>query len=272
MLKVRILSALVIAPVFYVALVYFNALFFCAFWGMIVLFAAREWARFVQLDLKMQWGFAAVVSVLSALMMYILPRVDPMLVAMLLSAVALFWLAIVPLWLRFYARTEALPIADRVLLVVGAIVLLAFAMAVKLIWQRLGGLGLMGLFVIVWSADIGAYFCGKSLGKVALAPTISPKKTREGFWGGVAVALLAAFVFVWLTNMARYQWFFIIYTSVVVVYATLGDLFESALKRRCGLKDSSQLIPGHGGMMDRIDSWLPSIVLWATWFALADFL
>ncbi len=86
------------------------------------------------------------------------------------------------------------------------------------------------------------------------------------------MALLAAFVFVWLTNMARYQWFFIIYTSVVVVYATLGDLFESALKRRCGLKDSSQLIPGHGGMMDRIDSWLPSIVLWATWFALADFL
>ena len=117
---------------------------------------------------------------------------------------------------------------------------------------------LLALLVIIWVYDTGAFVTGMTFGKHRLFERISPKKSWEGFWGGVAFALLAAWgIYAILENynlnsMELYKW--LGFALVVVVSATMGDLTESLLKRTYGVKDSGKILPGHGGMMDRFDS------------------
>ena len=121
---------------------------------------------------------------------------------------------------------------------------------------------LFALLVIIWVYDTGAFVTGMTFGKHRLFERISPKKSWEGFWGGVGFALLAAWgVFAILENqvfdgisnhMNLYEW--LGFAAIVVVSATMGDLTESLLKRTYGIKDSGKILPGHGGMMDRFDS------------------
>ena len=118
-----------------------------------------------------------------------------------------------------------------------------------------GGWILLYMLTLVWVADIGAYFCGKRLGKRKLAPTISPGKTWEGVLGGLVSNLL------WILIVYQISggWGIGLVPFIVVGLATslisvVGDLFESILKREAGVKDSGKLLPGHGGMLDRIDS------------------
>jgi phosphatidate cytidylyltransferase len=130
--------------------------------------------------------------------------------------------------------------------------------------------------VLVWIADIGAYFSGKAFGKRKLAPTISPGKSWEGaIGGGIAVLLVASISIVlaqaaapWLQDtfayklQARFGWALTLLALLVLVAASvIGDLFESQLKRRAGMKDSSNLLPGHGGVLDRIDALIPVLPL-----------
>jgi phosphatidate cytidylyltransferase len=132
---------------------------------------------------------------------------------------------------------------------------------------------------IVWVADIGAYFAGKSFGKRKLAPSISPGKSWEGAIGGwfAVIALSAAScMFPALHGtfaplvLEKWGWAgFIAVMTVIVAASIVGDLFESQLKRRAGMKDSSNLLPGHGGVLDRIDALIPTLplaVLFGSWF------
>jgi phosphatidate cytidylyltransferase len=112
---------------------------------------------------------------------------------------------------------------------------------------------IMGIFILIWVNDSFAYLVGRSIGKAKLFPSVSPKKTVEGAIGGLLFSLAAAFL------MARYepsisssQWMLL--AVVIVVSGDLGDLVESKLKRLAGVKDSGALLPGHGGMLDRLDS------------------
>ncbi len=112
---------------------------------------------------------------------------------------------------------------------------------------------IMGIFILIWVNDSFAYLVGKYLGRTKLFPAVSPKKTWEGTLGGLVFTLLAAFIlsgFEPLVNTT--QW--LILASVIVVMGSLGDLIESKLKRRAGVKDSGAILPGHGGMLDRMDS------------------
>ncbi|MGV5592796.1 phosphatidate cytidylyltransferase, partial [Burkholderia pseudomallei] len=129
----------------------------------------------------------------------------------------------------------------------------------------------LSLLVVVWLADIGAYFAGKAFGKHKLAPSVSPGKTWEGAAGGwlavmiVAGAAVAAHAFeptLYSTFVARYgaAGAFAALT-VLVAFSVVGDLFESLLKRQAGVKDSSGLLPGHGGVLDRVDALLPVLPL-----------
>ncbi len=113
------------------------------------------------------------------------------------------------------------------------------------------------LFVcfLVWAADSGAYFAGKSLGKRKMAPHVSPNKTIEGLIGGIIAALLVAWLFAdWFEIQFASPVHMIVITLATVVISVLGDLVESMFKRISGIKDSSNIIPGHGGVLDRIDS------------------
>jgi phosphatidate cytidylyltransferase len=116
----------------------------------------------------------------------------------------------------------------------------------------------LALFVFVWLNDSGAYLIGSMLGRHRLFERISPRKSWEGFWGGLVVTLASSQVFaIYFPYMTWYKWLGM--AVVVVVFATLGDLAESLMKRTLGVKDSGALLPGHGGMLDRFDSILMAL-------------
>jgi phosphatidate cytidylyltransferase len=119
---------------------------------------------------------------------------------------------------------------------------------------------LVWVFIVTWSTDIGAYFAGRAFGKRKLAPSISPGKTVEGLYGGVLAATLLGGVWAFGTGLGRPLLFL---APLFAVAAQAGDLFESAMKRRAGIKDSGRWLPGHGGILDRLDGLVPVAVLTA---------
>lgn len=139
--------------------------------------------------------------------------------------------------------------------------------AVSLLWIReqaeYAGVGtgpdlLIWVFLVVWSTDIGAYFAGRAIGGPKLAPSISPNKTVAGLAGGIASAVVLAGAWATLVKMpATLLWL----SGPLALAAQLGDLFESGLKRRAGVKDSGTWLPGHGGLLDRLDGLVPVAML-----------
>ena len=133
------------------------------------------------------------------------------------------------------------------------------------------GLLLLAIFIFIWVNDTGAYLVGSRWGKRRLAPNISPKKSVEGSIGGLLLVLLSAVV-LRLLLFPELSWLSILLiAAVVAIFGTIGDLFESSLKRQAGVKDSGKLIPGHGGILDRIDSLLlavPAVYLLLAFFDL----
>lgn len=140
----------------------------------------------------------------------------------------------------------------------------ALVPALALLWIRerdTNGLALLvWAFIVTWSTDIGAYFAGRSFGRRKLAPTISPNKTVEGLVGGIAAATVFAGAWVLWTNLGVAL---LALAPVLAIAAQAGDLFESGLKRRAGVKDSGAWLPGHGGALDRLDGLVPVAALTA---------
>jgi phosphatidate cytidylyltransferase len=136
--------------------------------------------------------------------------------------------------------------------------------ALALLWIRerdAHGLELLlWVFLVTWSTDIGAYFVGRAIGKRKLAPSISPGKTVEGLVGGMAVAAVVGGAFALATGLGKPL---LILAPLFALAAQAGDLFESGIKRRAGVKDSGTWLPGHGGVLDRLDGLVPVAVLTA---------
>ena len=134
--------------------------------------------------------------------------------------------------------------------------------ALALLWIRDRadeGLALVvWIFVITWAVDTGGYFAGRAYGGPKLAPAISPNKTWAGLYGGVALAALAGGAWVLVVGLS---YWLLLLAPLFAVAAQIGDLFESWMKRRAGLKDSGNCLPGHGGLFDRIDGMVPVAVL-----------
>lgn len=136
--------------------------------------------------------------------------------------------------------------------------------ALALLWIRerdLHGLALLiWTFIVTWSTDIGAYFAGRSFGRRKLAPTISPNKTVEGLAGGVLAAALLGGAWTLAMDLGKPL---LLLAPVFAIFAQAGDLFESGMKRRAGVKDSGAILPGHGGALDRLDGLVPVAILTA---------
>ena len=131
----------------------------------------------------------------------------------------------------------------------------------------------LAVMALVWAADSGAYFTGRAMGKNKLIPAVSPNKTREGLYGGLATAILVMMLGEWLGLYSHYaddQLAFMVAGLCAIGFSVLGDLVESMLKRMTGVKDSGRLFPGHGGMLDRIDSQLAALPLFVSVHALVS--
>lgn len=143
----------------------------------------------------------------------------------------------------------------------GGLFYAAVALLASVLVRLDGAMGFQALvfiFLVVWATDIGGYFAGRTFGGPKLAPRISPKKTWAGAIGGVALSLVAALLAVWL-GWGRVVPLLMLAVALSAI-SQLGDLFESAVKRRFDMKDSSQIIPGHGGLLDRLDGFVAAII------------
>lgn len=243
-------------------------------WGAFVLLVIAlglwEWARFAGLPDSQQRIFAVAGAVGLLIVHQTLPFMQ--VAAVLFTLSSLFWLLMVPKVLK---DVGAGWLARPGFHLSVALVLLASAAAALLVARERGIVFLLSLLALVWVADIGAYFVGKSIGRRKLAPRISPGKSWEGAIGGAVLVIGYGWACVWLgkqypelsTNWPaalQAKWHPVLFTGWMAVFAALsvtGDLFESLLKRRVSLKDSSNLLPGHGGVLDRIDAQLPVLPL-----------
>lgn len=131
-----------------------------------------------------------------------------------------------------------------------------------------GSILIMIVLGIVWSADVGAYFSGKNFGKHKLMPNVSPNKTIEGLAGGVIASTLFILIFCYFADVAKDKWFlYACVTVFIAIFSAVGDLLESMFKREAGLKDSGRCLPGHGGILDRIDSLTAAAPIFVAFYA-----
>lgn len=254
MFAVRALTAAVLLAAFLAAVLLLERTAFAGVAAAIVALGAREWARLTGLDTVQALGCALASALafglLAAWLHPLRAESLPLLGIWLLAA--LFWGLAVPAWLaRGVARDSR-----HWLLPAGLAVLLPSALAMVALPPGT----LLALLGLVWIADTAAYLAGRAFGRRKLAPAISPGKTWEGVAGAILASLLYAIILAaWCPELGRrvtgVVWLAYL-AGVVILCATsiLGDLFESAVKRQAGVKDSGALLPGHGGVLDRIDS------------------
>lgn len=229
--------------------------------AVIVALAGWEFGRLLGLRGAGPWLYA-LACLLAMILWYDVPSRHGLL--WLMQAAMVAWGVVVLVLARGVRKIT--PAFALVAGLVGVIVLPAFAHA-ALVLRGFGVGVLLSAAALVWAADIGAYFVGKAIGRRKLAPAISPGKSWEGAIGGwlfalvLALALAATYAFAptWFSRIADRAGLLMValLSTVMVVASVVGDLFESLLKRQVGKKDSSRLLPGHGGVLDRIDALLP---------------
>lgn len=177
-----------------------------------------------------------------------------------------YYYVVIPLltltfFIKLYKKNDPRPFTNLGYTFLGVIyVAVPFALINELVINELGYTPtlIMGILIILWVNDSGAYFAGRFLGKRKLFERISPKKTWEGFFGGALAALVASYLCgTYFTDLPFWQW--IIIAIIITVTGTLGDLVESLFKRSIAIKDSGSMIPGHGGFLDRFDGLLLSL-------------
>ncbi len=262
MLRTRVLTAITLAAALLVALFALPSWGWSALAAVILTIAAWEWwgfardARGPRLAYALGMG-AAGVGLAWALGLST-GRPGALLLFPVYTAALLFWLIAVPIWLR---RRPAMPSASLVL-GAGVVVLIPTFLALVQL-RNMQPATLLLAMGVAWVADIAAFFVGRRFGVRKLAPQISPGKTWEGFYG--AVIATACYAVAWVALAPRHLpalvrdlpgtlFWTLAVVWILTVLAVLGDLFESAMKRQAGLKDSGRLLPGHGGVLDRVDA------------------
>ncbi|NKB32039.1 MAG: phosphatidate cytidylyltransferase [Pseudomonadales bacterium] len=268
-LKQRIITAIIIALLFIAVTVLLDSFSYSIFITAAVLLASWEWCGFIGLSQqvsKMSY-LATLASMILALYFFlgITPDSDAMnsnRVAIILGLGVLFW-ALALLMLKGYPENASHWNDKSKIALMGLLTLIpTWTGVIQLKYIEPQGFLVLGLFVLVAAADIGAYFVGKGIGKKKLAPKLSPNKTWEGVWGGLGACFVVGAILVWfihnyLFELTLYQFVVLLLLSLsVAMLDVIGDLLESMLKRNRGLKDSGVILPGHGGILDRVDGLL----------------
>lgn len=259
--KARIVTALLLAPTAIAAVLFAPTQWFGVGFAAVLMLAVWEWTRIIGVARK-RFRLSIVLGNLAliAVCWFILRHDDWLYV----SELGVFWWFLAVFWLRRFTFAQAqTPNNLELKTIVGSFVVVpAWCAAMMLHGHPMQGpqwtLFVMGL---IWVADIGAYFSGRRFGNKKLAPNISPGKTREGVYGALAASLCytISVATLYFDRSLTEALLLSMIALIVVMFSIVGDLFESLMKRHASLKDSGSLLPGHGGVLDRIDSLLAAL-------------
>lgn len=275
MLLQRIITASILASLIALAVFKLHSEFFSLLLGIITLLAAWEWCNLVGINRLIGRGLFMLALILPMAFIhfwtYILELIATVfdwievreysgLLEWLVIPPVLFWILIMLLIRNSTTGILKLELKVPYKALIGWFVLVAAWMFLSRLRTFYGPEMTMYFLLLVWAADIAAYFAGKKFGKTKLAPEISPGKTVEGMYGALIAGILCGIV---LSLIYGFQFIiasdFVLLSTLTVLVSIYGDLFFSVVKRQRGVKDSGSLLPGHGGILDRIDSLIAAI-------------
>jgi len=251
MLLKRILTASIIAPILVFGILVLNQTTFALALALILIISSWEYCNLIQIK---QLAGKALYALLILLVTYFLSNTPSNLTILYVASswwlMALIWVLIFPEGSHLLRKNLLVKLVN------GLFIFVPMAIALMALHSLDPSLVLF-LLILIWAADIGAYFAGKLFGKTKLCPSVSPGKTLEGVCGGTALAQVVAISYVYVSTQSPLLSDFLIFSFIALVVSlvsVLGDLFESVLKRIAEVKDSGSILPGHGGILDRIDS------------------
>jgi len=258
----RVLTALALLITFLVALFYLPPIF----WSMLLLgltvTAAREWCRLGGFSVNQTIFYLIATTLLGGELLFLLGEavtVDTVSTSFiwLYGASTGFWLLFAPIMLK----TGRVFKTGWILMILGWVILLPTCLALYQL-RAVEPLLLLGFMGVIWVADSVAYFAGRAFGKHKLAPQISPGKTWEGVFAALGGVLIYAVIWLyWMNSDDKLILWLLPFLLMLTVLGIVGDLFESLLKRQAGVKDSGKILPGHGGILDRIDALTSTLPL-----------
>ena len=255
MLKTRIITSLVLVAVFIPALFMLSSVNWAYAMLIFTLLALNEWAVMIQLPATQRAIYLTIAAIAAIAIVQLMQQqgfhrlfyysLNTFLIA------TIFWMLVVPFWL---AKKW---VADRYMMALLGLLLMASIWLALICAKSANPWLLLALLLTIWIADSAAYFAGKNFGKHKLAPNISPGKTWEGVVGALVAVTIFGLVIYFGFNIDNLAIFPALW--LITGFGVIGDLFESMLKRQANIKDSGYLLPGHGGILDRIDGIIPSL-------------
>jgi phosphatidate cytidylyltransferase len=259
MLKARVLTAIVVLPLFLSALFFLQDIFWATFLLALAVIGSREWSQLARLSVRKTILFMLLTALVGGELLFRLSESvkidayssDPMWVYILSAA---FWLVGAPLYLKQLYVVKN----PYIWMLIGWILLLPTCLALYQL-RTISPLLLLGVMATIWISDTAAYFTGRSFGKHKLAPTISPNKTWEGVAGALIAVLIYGLVWDYWLNEESLALTLLPLLLFMAILGIIGDLYESLIKRHANVKDSGNILPGHGGILDRIDALTSSL-------------
>lgn len=254
MLKQRVITALILAPLIGWGIYALPQNIFTIIMAVVVAMGAWEWSKICHLETYYS-RILYIISIILVSLAVIEFSDDTRVLFISLILISIWWLGVLFRMFGYRSIKLQLEINQLNSLLAGLLTLGGFLVTMVLLREKFSPHFLMALMFLVWGADSFAYFAGKKFGKNKLLPEISPGKTIEGVWGAFAGALIIGLIAGLLIDMNNTElYWYLLITVVTVVFSIAGDLNESLYKRKAHIKDSGSLLPGHGGIMDRIDS------------------
>ena len=256
MLKQRLITGLILAPIVLCGVFLLEQVYFALFFGGVIALAGWEWANLSSYSSQAQ---RIAYAIILCGLLYLVSTFSIEWVLL----VSVIWWIIATLFVLSFPDTKGIWSAKPIRCLIGLFVLLPMWSALVFIREadlkhapEWGGLWIiLYMLLMVWAADVGAYFSGKAWGDAKLAPKVSPGKSWAGAWGGIVSTVVLSFFAAYLLELSSVLTIqLVVITIITAVISIIGDLTESMFKRIRGIKDSSQLLPGHGGILDRIDS------------------